>query len=63
MILDWQGAAPQLLANENDNAEAEGASIATVARYESGTCNEESFSSPEECALALLTLVLQPLGR
>ena len=32
------------------------ASVATVARYESATCDEESFSSPEECALAPLGL-------
>ena len=37
----------------------EGASVATVARYESATCDEESFSSPEECALAPLDLSLQ----
>ena len=32
------------------------ASVATVARYESATCDEESFSSPEECTLAPLGL-------
>ena len=35
------------------------ASVATVARYESATCDEESFSSPEECALAPLGLSAQ----
>ena len=30
------------------------ASVATVARYESATCDEENFSSPEECASALI---------
>ena len=37
-------------------ADAEGASVATVARYESAACDEESFSSPKECALAPLDL-------
>ena len=37
-------------------ADAKRASVATVARYESATCDEESFSSPEECALAPLGL-------
>ena len=40
---------------ENDNADARGASVATVAWYESATCDEENFSFPEECCL-------QPLG-
>ena len=32
------------------------ASVATVARYESATCDEGRFISPEECALAPLDL-------
>ena len=39
------------------------ASVATVARYESATCDEGRFISPEECALAPLALSPQPLGR
>ena len=35
------------------------ASVATVARYESATCDEENFSSPEECASASLGLSSQ----
>ena len=42
--------------NVDVNADAKRASVATVARYESATCDEESFSSPEECALAPLDL-------
>ena len=45
--------------NVDGNADAKGASVATVARYESATCDEESFSSPEECALAPLDLSSQ----
>ena len=45
--------------NVDENADAGGASVATVARYESATCDEESFSSPEECASAPLGLSAQ----
>ena len=45
--------------NVDENADAGGASVATVARNESATCDEESFSSPEECASAPLGLSAQ----
>ena len=38
--------------NENEDADAKGASVATATRYDSVACDERNFSSSEERALA-----------
>ncbi|MBQ1178563.1 MAG: sodium/solute symporter, partial [Bacteroidaceae bacterium] len=58
----WKRTAPAVVNdNENENADAKRASVATPMRASIG-CDEGRFISPEECALAPSALALQRSG-